>query len=343
MSRSIRNARSAVAIGLTFLIGLGLVAAERVAAAEEPAEPFPVPDWLFPIVPPAGPAPSAPPADDPSRRLRVPGSEVTFTRAETRNYFAVPDWFPHAHPAMPDVVAHGRRPDVYACGFCHLPDGAGRPENATLAGLPSGYIVQQWKDFASGARRSAWPGSPYLPDAMMEKLSALVTEEEVATAAAYFSRLHLRGPRATVVETGRIPKIRTRAWLHTTTDAAGDEPLGLRLIEVPRDFALHELRDPGAGYVAYVPLGSVERGRRLATEGNGSAPPCTSCHGPELRGLGLVPPIAGRSPTYLLRQLVAFRTGARASAAGLPMRQVVAHLEMTDMIAIAAYTGSLAP
>jgi cytochrome c553 len=95
--------------------------------------------------------------------------------------------------------------------------------------------------------------------------------------------------------------------------------------------------------VAYVPPGSVARGRTLATEGGARFPACTSCHGADLRGVGLVPPIAGRSPTYLLRQLVAFRTGARATAAGQPMQPVVAQLELDEMIAMAAYTATLAP
>jgi cytochrome c553 len=57
----------------------------------------------------------------------------------------------------------------------------------------------------------------------------------------------------------------------------------------------------------------------------------------------LIPPIAGRSPTYLLRQLLAFRTGARATTAGIPMQPVLTHLELSDMIAIAAYVGSREP
>jgi hypothetical protein len=30
-----------------------------------------------------------------------------------------------------------------------------------------------------------------------------------------------------------------------------------------------------------------------------------------LQGVGLIPPLAGRLPTYILRQLLAFKTGAR--------------------------------
>jgi cytochrome c553 len=90
-------------------------------------------------------------------------------------------------------------------------------------------------------------------------------------------------------------------------------------------------------------LGSVERGRRLATTGDGRTLACAGCHGPGLRGVGEVPPIAGRSPTYLMRQLVAFRTGARDTPAAGPMRTVVAQLDVDEMIALAAYVGSVQP
>jgi cytochrome c553 len=97
-------------------------------------------------------------------------------------------------------------------------------------------------------------------------------------------------------------------------------------------------------YVAYVPPGSIKRGRSIATTGtNGFATACVTCHGKNLVGAGLVPPLAGRYPTYLVRQLVAFRTGARSTVASQPMQAVVARLSVADMIGVAAYAGTLAP
>jgi len=97
-------------------------------------------------------------------------------------------------------------------------------------------------------------------------------------------------------------------------------------------------------YIAYVPLGSIGRGERISQAGADSPTnACTSCHGPTLRGIGLVPPIAGRSPTYILRQLLAFQTGARSGATGLPMRAVVKDLKIRGMIDVAAYAASLPP
>jgi cytochrome c553 len=95
-------------------------------------------------------------------------------------------------------------------------------------------------------------------------------------------------------------------------------------------------------YTAYVPPGSVARGRLLARGGGSTAaPPCIACHGDRLQGTALIPRLAGRSPTYLLRQLVAFRSGARAGPNGALMRMVVANLQIGDMIDAAAYAASL--
>ena len=99
-------------------------------------------------------------AHRPARRTEVehlPGSKASYTKGEIGDLFVVPDWYPDIHPPMPDIVAHGRKPDVYACGHCHLPNGQGRPENASVTGLPAEYIVQQMADFKSGLRKGSDP------------------------------------------------------------------------------------------------------------------------------------------------------------------------------------------
>lgn len=319
----------------------------HVAVASEPSA-FEVPKWLYPAPVPATVAQSrsgaaAAPVADEREVHAVPGSDRKFTRPQLRDYFAVPDWHPESHAAAPAVVMTGRKPDVLACGFCHLPDGAGRPENAAIAGLTAAYIAQQIAAFANGTRRSAWTATPQLPTTLMTKVAAAATPAEVAESAAYFSSLRLRAPRAQVVEKERVPRIDSAAWIHSEAKNGADEPLGMRLIEVPRDLERHELRDSRVEYVAYVPPGSVGKGRLLASAGATGTPACVTCHGADLRGVGDVPPIAGRSPTYLLRQIVAFRTGARASQTGAPMRAAVAALTLEDMIAAAAYAASLQP
>ncbi len=315
----------------------------HVAAGPAPtAGAFAVPAWAYPTNPPVATAPAPTPAGTDESPIRLPGSGVTYTRAQVKDLFAPPDWYPDDHPPMPEVVAHGRKPSVYACAYCHLPDGSGRPENAPVAGLPVRYIVQQVLDMASGTRRSAWDG-PYLPYDFMIQDAQNASAAEIEEAAAYFASL--RPPhRVEVVESDSVPVTHAAGWLYVRTEGAGEEPLGERIIEVARDPEKHELRDSRNGAIAYVPPGSIERGWKFVASVDGAGTPlCSSCHGADLRGVGLIPPIAGRSPTYLLRQLLAFRTGARSTPAGQPMQAVVAQLEVDDMIAIAAYVGSLEP
>jgi cytochrome c553 len=69
---------------------------------------------------------------------------------------------------------------------------------------------------------------------------------------------------------------------------------------------------------------------------------CSLCHGPDLRGLGDFPRLAGRSPSYLMRQLYDFKSGARTSDSGL-MKVVVAQLSEKDMLALSAYLASRTP
>lgn len=295
-----------------------------------------VPAWLFPL-----PAHEGAVVLDSVTLRRLPGSQAAFTEARVNRVFDVADWYPDSHPPMPDIVVHGRRPAVIACAYCHLPDGAGRPENAMLAGLPAAYIQQQVADIRSGARRSALRG--YAVSQYMERVADNATDSEVAVAAQYFSHIAAR-QRARVVEAREIPRVEPALGLYMPVPNGGKEPLGQRLVEMAEDPSRHELRDPRVGYIAYVPPGSLVRGRVLATTGAmPAAPPCESCHGPGLRGVGLVPPLAGRSPSYLLRQLLAFQAGTRSTAASVAMNTVAATLTVNDMIAAAAYAGAQKP
>lgn len=56
-----------------------------------------------------------------------------------------------------------------------------------------------------------------------------------------------------------------------------------------------------------------------------------------------VPGIAGRSPSYVVRQLYDIQQGTRKSALAQLMKPVVANLDGDDLVAIAAYVASLAP
>ncbi len=324
------------------LILIAYVPGTSVSAIESSKDipgPSDVPAWAFPLNPPA---PSNPAPFDKVLSLHVSNSKASFTEAELNDLFNAPDWHPTSHSEMPSIVADGRPPDVYACGFCHTPGGQGRPENASLAGLPAAYILSQVADFKSGARRSAWSG-PYGPADRMTHAVTNATTEELLSAAAYFAAQSLQ-PRVAVVESARVPRSHVVGWVYVAEKDGGGEPLGQRLLEFAPDAVRHENRDDEMRYIAYVPLGSIDRGKLIAQAGSDSpANACSSCHGPQLRGVGLIPPIAGRSPTYILRQLLAFQTGSRSGAAGLPMRTVVKNLKIGGLIDAAAYAASLPP
>jgi cytochrome c553 len=286
------------------------------------------------------PADLAVPADD-GRPLQVPGSSARYTLTQLRDLYAVADWHPEDHPPLPAVVAHGRAPAVYACGYCHRADGSGGPENARIAGLPYGYILQQLADFRSGARRTALPARR--PQAAMTALAKALDPEDARTAAAYFSMLK---PRRSirVVESATAPRTITPGWFLAPAPGGAVEPIGDRIIEVPEDVEAFENRDAHARFVAYVPPGSLQRGAAIAAgAAPGRTPPCAGCHGAGLRGQGNVPGLAGRSPSYVMRQLYDIRTGARAGQAVQVMRGLVARLDENDMIAVAAYIASLEP
>ncbi|MBV8731239.1 MAG: c-type cytochrome [Acidobacteriia bacterium] len=146
------------------------------------------PPWAYAVNPPPVPGAQQPAPDNSPKHL--PGTDVTFTIAQTRDGFNPPDWYPSQHPPMPEVVAHGRKPDVRACGFCHLPNGQGRPENAGLAGLPALYIEQQMSDYRNGLRKSSEPRMG--PPAAMLTIGKAANEAEAKAAAAYFASLKFK-------------------------------------------------------------------------------------------------------------------------------------------------------
>ena len=92
-----------------------------------------------------------------------------------------------------------------------------------------------------------------------------------------------------------------------------------------------------------MPVGSIKKGEALVTTGGGKTTHCAVCHGADLKGLGPVPGIAGRSPSYTVRQLFDMQHGTRKGVWTDLMKPVVANLTNDDMLAIAAYTASRVP
>jgi cytochrome c553 len=228
------------------------------------------PPWAYAVNPPDF---KEPPVDATLRHIR--GSTAAYTSAQLRDLFFAPDWYPDDHPPMPEIVAHGRKPNVFACGVCHRADGPGGPENSSLAGLPESYIA---------------------------------------------------------------------GWFLAAVNGTDREPIGNRIIEVPKDLDRFESRDAHSEFIIYVPLGAIAKGEALvATGGAGKTIACGTCHGRELRGLGPIPGIAGRSSSYIFRQLYDMQHGQRAGLGSAPMVTVVAKLNEEDLVSLAAYLASLTP
>ena len=300
----------------------------------------PIP-WAYaiPPAPPAGTPAAAPAAPDTSVK-HLAGSSGAFTRAQISDRFGPADWYPGDHPAMPDVVAHGKKPDVCACGLCHYPNGKGRQENAGVSGLPVAYFIQTMNDFKNGLRKSAEPRKNNTN--LMIAFAKGMTDDEIKAAAEYFGAMKWT-PWIKVIETNTVPKTRNANGMFLV-EGNEKEPLGKRLLETPENAEATEvLRDPHSGFFAYVPPGSIKRGEALVAKASSKTTQCGLCHGADLKGLGPVPGIAGRSPSYLVRQMNDMKQGARNGTWTQLMKPVVANLSDEDMLDIVAYTASLKP
>jgi cytochrome c553 len=331
------SAMAAAAAGIGLLLVSASAQGQNGASAPPPAQT--TPPWAYPVNPP--PAPGAQPARDDGAPKHVPNSTVALAQPQIRDLFNPPDWHPDNHPPMPDIVAHGRKPDVRACGYCHLPNGQGRPENAPLAGLPAGYIEQQMADWRNGLRKCSEPRMG--PPAAMLTIGKNANEAEAKSAAEYFASMQYK-PWIRVIETDSVPKTVVSGSMLVVVEGGNKEPIGHRVIETPEDLERTELRDSASSFIAYVPKGSIEKGESLVVKGGGGKTiRCATCHGADLKGLGNVPPLAGRSPSYIVRQLYDIQHGSRNGPWTQLMKEAVARLTVDDMVSIAAYTASRKP
>jgi len=276
------------------------------------------------------------------------GSPLKFTRARIANRFGPADWFPGDHPTMPLVVERGREAaNIYACSLCHYPNGKGRPENAAVTGLSYEYIKLTLQDFKSGARKTSDPRKANT--GLMEHFAKQMTDAEIEASAKYFASIPAT-QWIKVVEADTVPKTRPQGgmFLRLEGDQAGMEPIGNRIIETPDKIHDTEfLRNPRSGFTAYVPTGSLKKGEALVRQGTtasgGKVTACTICHGNDLRGIGPVPTLAGRSPSYLTRQLYDMQHGNRNGTWTVLMAPVVAGMKPDDLLNASAYLASLQP
>jgi cytochrome c553 len=307
-----------------------LLMARQINAQEGLKVPPGLPDWTFNI-----PDKVQPSAVRVEGTVRAPGSAKEYEAAKIAGNATPPDWFPDEHPAAPRPVA-GAPGARFACGACHLMSGQGHPESADIAGQPAEYLIRQMAYYKAGTRKD---------DARMGPIAKVTSDEDVRQAAEYFAALK---PKVwvKVIETATPPKtfIATAGRHRVLHPDGGTEPIGRRILEIPEDPYLTEIRDPHSGFVAYVPPGSIARGEALVKGGeSGKTVQCALCHGEALMGLGEVPRLAGLQPLYVARQLFDIQYGSSAGKAAALMKPVVAKLTEDDIIAISSYLGSLPP
>ena len=280
--------------------------------------------WAFPVI-----AKVLPPRQEGPRQ--VPGSTKTYTTAQIDDLLNPPDWFPDEDAPRPASIMKGKGA-VFACGACHLMSGHGHPESADLRGLTAAYLMEQMADYKSGVRKDA--------AARMNAIAQGLPDEDTKQSAEWFAGLKPE-PWTRVVEAGMVPKSYVGPGrMRFPLPEGGMEPIGNRIITLPEDPARAGSRDPHSGFVAYVPAGSIARGKALVEGGNGKTVACAICHGDNFQGLANVPRLAGIHPVYLFRQLYIFKNGDRNGISAQLMKKAAANLTEDDMLAISAYLAS---
>ncbi len=241
---------------------------------------------------------------EPEGPKQIPGSTKTYTTKEIDDLANAVDWFPNDHPPAPSIVLKGHG-DALACGVCHLMNGAGHPESASLAGLNAEYIKRQMADFKSGVRSE--------PN-RMNKIAQALSDDEINQAAEWFAKLPPVAGWTKVTEAvdGARRRSSAAAACASRCRPAAPNRSAPASSRCPQDTSRAIKRDIHSGFVAYVPPGSVKRGETLVkTGGAGKTIACTTCHGDTLQGLGSVPRIAGLHPIYIARQIYSFKDGDR--------------------------------
>ena len=316
------------AIRLLLVVTLAVLLSTGVRSQQETSPPQPADrSWAFPLKPERS-------FPEETALKTLPGSAKQYTQAQVDDLLNPPDWYPDRHPAAPQIVVKGHGAAL-ACGACHLMSGLGHPESSDLTGLSADYIVQQMAEFKSRARKEP---------TRMNGIAAEVSEDEARQAAEWFARLSRRS-FTQVIEADTVPKTFLGPGRMRFAEPDGStEPIGSRIITLPQDQERARLRDPSSGFIAYVPVGSLVRGRELVeTGGGGVTLPCGQCHGSAMQGQDKVPRLAGMHPIYTVRQLYGFKNGSRNGADAEQMKPVVRRLTDEDILALSAYLAALSP
>ena len=164
------------------------------------------------------------------------------------------------------------------------------------------------------------------------------TREEDLAAAEYFAQQPYPR-RIKVVESKTAPKVRLQGGMHMAVPASeggGQVPIP------PARWSRFRMTTCGPrpatracpGRPTCLP-GTLNRGKQLAAKYQ-----CATCHGANLEGIGPVPALAGRSPSYTMRQLFDMNTGARRGPWSELMKPIVTSMSVQDLAVVSAFAAS---
>ena len=204
-----------------------------------------------------------------------------------------------------------------ACASCHGVEGEGNGKIGlpALASLPRGYFVKQIEDFRSGKRTSPVK----LPETERLNNSEILRSEDPEAIADFYARWMVGVAKGISIEDAKAA-----AGYYASLDRAKTQPM---------------TGNPGTVDPEVLALGE-----ELAINGDWDRdiPPCFKCHA--IDGVGVepwFPPLAGQHPDYLVRQLKAWKNGARANDPLDLMKTLSENLTDDEIHAVAAYMATL--
>jgi cytochrome c553 len=210
---------------------------------------------------------------------------------------------------------------VVWCSACHGPGGRSvNPLFPTLAGQSSEYLVVQLKAFHN-----------------------LTQDDQAVTHESMFERwiVNITGWRKPYTEYAHsddykydnAPRNEERAWDFMKGVARDlDEPT----MQALGDFFAKQTALAGRAHGE----GDAARGKTLYEEGDAGKGliACQMCHGPDAKGQGPIPRLAGQHADYVVTQLKAIKSGVRSVD---QMQALIANLDDADFKAVAAYVQTL--
>jgi len=207
------------------------------------------------------------------------------------------------------------------CSACHGPGGhSSNPLFPSLAGESAEYIDAQLKSFHNLSQDDR----DVTHETMYEKWIYNITGWRKP----YTAYLH-----SSDYKYDNAPRNEERAW---------DFMKGVaRDLDEPTMQALADFFSKQTPIAAHGPAkGDVARGKALYTEGDSAKGliACQMCHGPDAKGQGPIPRLAGQHADYVQAQLKFIQSGVRSVD---QMQALIANLDDNDFAALAAYVQSL--